>query len=150
MQKKNNIKFTEGGAKNNPFSVPDDYFETFSCRLQKRLQTEEAGLSPRERFWLVLRPQLALVAVIAGFAIIGYLGFHTFTSRDQGIAREEIAGYIDLYQNEFSDYYFLSMLDDDFYPDEEIYFDEYPADPDTYMDFLYLDEIAIELIISEF
>jgi hypothetical protein len=150
MQKKNDIKSTAGRA--NPFSVPDGYFETFSGRLQKRLHREEAGLSLRERFSLVLRPQLALVAAIAGFVIIGYLGFHTFTSRDQGIASEEIAEYIDLYQNEFSDYYFLSMLDDDFYPDEDIYFDDYlyPADPDTYMDFLYQDEIAIELIIREF
>jgi hypothetical protein len=154
MKNNNNI-IPETGAtgKNNPFVVPGDYFESLPGRLQKRLQPQvPAGLSLREKLMLNLRPHVALAAAIAGFAILGYLGIYLYTGNEmeRGI-REEISEYIDSYHHEFSDHYFLSMLDDDLFPDEDIDFGQslYPDVIDAYVNYLYQEDIAIDLIMLE-
>lgn len=155
MQNKND-RFQETGreGKGNPFSVPENYFESFPHKLRQRLQTEMPDeLSYQGKAWKVIRSQIALAAVIAGFALIGYLGFHNFINQeDEWLTNEEISEYIDSHEHEFSDYYLLSMLGDDFFTDEEPYFDEalYTDDPDTYMDYLYQDDIDLDLILTEY
>ncbi len=136
-------------GKNNPFSVPDGYFESFPGKLRHRLQTEEQlSISFTERAWQILRPQFALAAAITGFAIIGYLGLRTFIQSDQEwLSDENIAEYIDYYQHEFNEYQILSLFENgDIYPDEDLFFDE----PDLYMDYLYMENIDIDLILDEF
>ncbi len=60
-----------GNAKENPFSVPEDYFNTFSSSLAKRMKfEEESEIRPTVTLWKRVRPHLALAAVIAGFALI--------------------------------------------------------------------------------
>jgi hypothetical protein len=150
----NDNKIPGSGRKGeNPFSVPGNYFETFPQRLRQRLDEEKQVVStPWEKILVVIKPQLAVAAVIAVLLISGYFGLRNFVfQQDMMLTNEEIAGYMELYQHEFSDYYFLSMLDDDLYP-EEFYLDQsmYPADPDVYMDYLYNSDIDIELIITEF
>ncbi len=155
MQNKND-KFQEKGrdGKGNPFSVPENYFESFPRKLRQRLQNEkQGGLSYPEKAWTLIKPQIALAAAIAGFAIIGYLGFHNFISQEEEwLTNEGITEYIDLYEHEFSDYYLLTTLDDDFFADEESYFDEmlYTDDPETYIDYLYHDDVDLDLILTEY
>jgi hypothetical protein len=134
--------------------VPGNYFESLPDRLQKRLQTQQvpAGLSPWERLVLDLKPHIALAAAIAVFAVVGYLGIYRYTGQEMERAvRQEVSEYIDSYHHEFSDHYFLSMLDDDLYPDEDIDFGESlnPDIIDTYINYLYQDDITIDLIMSE-
>jgi hypothetical protein len=139
----------KGIDKRNPFSLPESYFEQFPGRLQERLQTGKSSvIYPRESFRLSLRSQLAMAAAIAGLVISVYFGYTVYQQDD--IPYDEIAGYIDHYQYEFSDYFFLGMLDDDLYPDD-IILDEslMPDDHDIYIDYLYQDDISIELILSE-
>lgn len=142
-----------GKKRENPFSVPENYFESFPERLRQRLHEDKPEVStPWERFLMVVKPQLAAAAVIAVLFIAGYLGLRNFViQQDMLLTNEEITGYIELYQDDFSDYYFLSMLDNDLYP-EEFYLDQsmYPADPDIYVDYLYNTDIDIEMIITEF
>lgn len=155
MQNKND-KFQEPDRKGtgNPFSVPENYFESFPHKLRQRLQSETPGrLSYPEKAWKVIRPQVALAAAIAGFAIIGYLGFHNFISQEEEwLTNEGISEYIDSYEYEFSDYYLLTTLDDEFFADEELHFDEalYTDDPDKYMDYLYQDDVDLDLILTEY
>jgi hypothetical protein len=137
-------------GKKRPFSVPEGYFDSFPEKVRGRLQNEEvSAVSVPERVWQVLRPQLSLAAVIIGFAIIGYIGFNTLIqSEKQLLSDEVITEYVDYYQHEFSDYYLVSMLDfDEFELEDGGYYDD---DADAYMDYLYMDNIEIELIISDF
>ncbi len=150
---KNRSYLKDGPGKDNPFSVPENYFGSFPDRLRERMEKEKVvQLKPAERFWRVVRPQLALAAAIAGFAVIGYLGFHTFVRQDAGMATEEqILGYLDFYHNDFNEYYFADIIDE-FPPEEDLFFDDYlqPEDHDAYIDYLYRQDIDLELIISEF
>jgi hypothetical protein len=150
MKNNNDIgsNFDRAGKKR-PFSVPEGYFDSFPEKVMGRLQNEqESVISVPERVWQVLRPQLSLAAVIIGFAIIGYIGFNTFIQSDRLLLTDDaITEYIEYYQNDFSDYYLVSMLDfDELELEDGGYFD----DSDSYMDYLYLDNIDIELLISDF
>lgn len=150
----NDNKIPGAGRKGeNPFSVPGNYFETFPQRLQQRLNEDSPAVStPWQKILVVIKPQLAAAAVIAVLLISGYLGLRNFVfQQDMMLTNEEIAGYMELHQHEFSDYYFLSMLDEDLYP-EEFFLDQamYPADRDTYVDYLYNSDIDMELIVTEF
>ena len=156
MQENNNIEpQLNKASKNNPFAVPDGYFDSFPQRLQQRLQTEKKpGISFTERVWEVMRPQFALAAAIAVFAILGYFVFMTFIQTEtELLSNDAIAEYIEYYHYEFDEYHMISLLeendihpDDDFYYEDEFYFDS----PDEYLDYLYNDNVDIDLILTEF
>lgn len=61
MVKKNNIK---QASKNNPFIVPEGYFDTFSERLMERIDHSEkpAISAPRSTILRFIKPVLAMVA----------------------------------------------------------------------------------------
>lgn len=136
-------------GKKRPFSVPEGYFDSFPEKVRGRMSNEEVSVvSVPERVWQVLRPQLSLAAVIIGFAIIGYIGFNTLIqSEKQLLSDEVITEYVDYYHDDFSEYYIMGMLDsDDIELEDGGYFD----DADSYVDYLYQDDINIELIITDF
>jgi hypothetical protein len=55
--------------KNNPFSVPEGYFETFQDRLADRIRLEEAEQVPVKRL-VSRRILLAVAAAVAALALI--------------------------------------------------------------------------------
>lgn len=156
MQSKDNRESRiEQVGKNNPFSIPENYFESFPEKLRKRLQAKQPPrVSVRDQFWQILRPQLALAAAIIGFALLGYFGFQTFIrTEEELLSNDVIAEYINYNQHEFSEYYLISIMDEnDIYPEDAFYLEDEPylSSPDEYMDYLYMDEIDINLIITEF
>ncbi len=142
-------------GKNSPFSVPGDYFDSFPGKLRQRLQTENIPrITLTVRIWQVLRPQLALAAAIAGFAIISYLSFRTFIQTEQEWpSNDDIAKYINYYQYEFSEYYLLSLLEENgLYQDESLIFDDdiyFYDDQEAYLDFLYKENIDLDILLRE-
>jgi hypothetical protein len=148
QNKEDNIPGT-GNKKDNPFLVPDNYFESFPQRLGQRIREDKpADLSPVEKF-RVVRHQLAAAAAIAVLLVAGYFGVRNFVfQEDMRLTTDEIHSYIEHHYREFSDLYFLGMIDHQ----EEFYLDEsfYPADADTYIDYLYNTDIDIDLIITEY
>jgi hypothetical protein len=59
--------------KENPFRVPENYFEDFSARLQERLELEKAGVQKNQsRIIRFLKPAIGLAA---GFALIFMLSY---------------------------------------------------------------------------
>ncbi len=140
----------ENLPKNNPFSVPDNYFRTFPQRLKERLpETGEEPVIPlSQSVKKVFSSRFALAAAIAGFIILGYIGFLTLSPPDIQMAGDNaIAEYIDLYHYEFSDQQLIGLLlEDGEYLEGEFYFDS----PDLYIDYLYNEDIDIELILTEF
>jgi len=138
-----------GKGKENPFSVPQNYFESFPERLRNRLESDPLPVqSPAGRIWKVLQPQLALAAAIAGFAVLGYIGFRSLIQREDIFpGTDHIAEYIDFYNYDFSEYQLLSLLDDyDTYPETE----NWSAEEELYIDYLFQSDIDITDIISEF
>ncbi len=156
MEEKDNTGKLPGGAdKRNPFSVPDGYFDSFPAKLAEKLQNEEPEhVSITERIWETIRPQLALALVITAFAVTGYFGFRSFIeTNDEWLSNEAIAEYIDYYQYDFTEPYFLSLLEgEDFYFDDEADPDSYTwsEDADIYIEYLYNEDIGIDLILTEF
>ncbi len=156
MEGKDKIENLPGGkGRDNPFRVPEGYFDSFPARLAERLQDEQPSpVAAKPGIWQTIRPQLALAAAITAFAVIGYLGFRSFIETgDQWLSDEAVAGYLEYHQHEFREYELLGLLAED-----DFYLDEYPADgswiwdddPDLYIEYLYHEEIDLYLIMTEF
>jgi hypothetical protein len=67
------MKLNEEIKKNNPFKVPDGYFESLTEKTMSAIKASEGDEEKREEKpvrRLNLRPYLALAAAIVGFAVI--------------------------------------------------------------------------------
>ena len=69
MKELNDIK------KQNPFKVPENYFENLSERIMSQTSATEAGI-PKKSIVRRLRPFLAMAASVALFALIGYTAIY--------------------------------------------------------------------------
>jgi len=66
--------------KENPFRVPDNYFDDFSARLQMRLDAEKTGISKNQnKIIQFLKPALGLAAGFALIVMLAYWPLKTFT-----------------------------------------------------------------------
>lgn len=138
--------------KDNPFSTPDNYFEELPGRIRSRITVREEGskpLSPFEKTWQLLRPQLALVAIIAGFAFLGYHGFRLISEPDQvDISGDQISEFLEYQYYNYDHSLLLSELDE-----EQLFEDFYREDEETeaYIEYLTLDDnLDIYAIMEEF
>lgn len=55
-----------------PFVVPEGYFESFSERLQKRINEERESSVPVRRIFTSTRFRVALAAAVVGLALISF------------------------------------------------------------------------------
>jgi len=70
--------------KENPFKVPDNYFDDFSARLQMKLDAENTGNSKnRNKIIQFLKPALGLAAGFALIVMLAYWPLKTFTPNQQ-------------------------------------------------------------------
>jgi hypothetical protein len=70
--------------KENPFRVPDNYFEDFSARLEIKLEAEKKGVSEnKSRFIQFLKPAIGLAAGFALIFSLAYWPLKTFTPNQQ-------------------------------------------------------------------
>jgi hypothetical protein len=70
--------------KENPFRVPEHYFEDFSERLQIKLEAEKKGISDNQnRFIQYLKPAIGLAAGFALIFSLAYWPLKTFTPNQQ-------------------------------------------------------------------
>ena len=71
--KEDNIKHLFGSLKkDNPFRVPENYFETFTDRLNDRID-EEAQRSKKRSIFVILNPILKFAAVFAIAMLLVYI-----------------------------------------------------------------------------
>lgn len=102
MEDKNNILDNRLKGKN-PFSVPENYFDSFSSRLQDKIalagtEKKSQQIMPRIRYFAY--PLLA-----AGIALIMYLSvniFHPNMNRNS-FTTEEISAYFDRHPQDIDD-----------------------------------------------
>ena len=113
--KKQSEKEFSGLQKENPFRVPDNYFDNLPEKIQVNIHSYENTVSkPVTRIIVYLKPHLALAAAILGFALIGYTGFRYFINRnsDSQISNQEIAEYMDFYSNDVDNTLIMELLEE--------------------------------------
>ena len=104
-----------GVNKNNPFRVPDNYFDNLPEKIQVNIHARENAVSkPITRIIDYIKPHLALAAAILGFALIGYTGFRYLINKnsDSQIRNREIAEYIDFYSNDVDNTLIMELLEE--------------------------------------
>lgn len=70
--------------KENPFRVPENYFEDFSARLQERLETEKMGVHKNQNKVIqFLKPAIGLAAGFALIFTLSYWPLRIFTPNEQ-------------------------------------------------------------------
>lgn len=68
--------------KENPFRVPENYFEDFSARLQIKLEEENQGSTKKQnRIIQFIKPALSLAAGFALIFMLAYWPLKTFTPK---------------------------------------------------------------------
>lgn len=73
----------------NPFKVPDGYFE----HLTDRIILSTSGIEPAEEKKTIitrLKPYLAVAASVTVLAVIGYASFYIFSSKNRSQVRMEL------------------------------------------------------------
>ncbi|MEA5005666.1 hypothetical protein SDC9_153392 [bioreactor metagenome] len=65
---KEKINIDQPKLKENPFSVPDRYFEKLEANISERI----SQTAPKPRWWSVLKPQLALASTFGIILLMGY------------------------------------------------------------------------------
>jgi hypothetical protein len=93
-----------------PFSVPENYFDDFTVRLQERMHAEKKTGLFRKTYEMI-RPQLAIAAAIAAFAVIGYTTVTLIVNDNNKTDNVvEIADVINYYFDDFDDDMLISTL----------------------------------------
>ncbi len=135
--------------KENNFSVPDGYFETFRNRLDEKIQ-EEDKKSIFSVFFQIIRPQLALASLMLTVVVIGYLGVKLFIPENSS------------FQNQYD---FADLLEDEIYYMDEAFILESLMDysgetrensnevsdelMDEIINYLADDEMSLELMLED-
>lgn len=76
-----------------PFRVPEGYFDALEDRVMARIAMEEAPETGRRRFWTVIKPALALAATFALIFGMGYGVLSLTQTLKRGNGTPEAPGY---------------------------------------------------------
>ena len=88
MDNKNNINLDEI-SKDNPFKVPDGYFENFTVRMVDKISQAEAAKMPKPVFGL-LRPQFIAILSVACVALIVFGSVFSFYKSHKHLSNNEL------------------------------------------------------------
>ena len=144
-EKNNNPTWKAG--KESPFKAPEGYFDQFSERLQSRMQHEKQR-SWMDKTYQLIRPQLAMAAIIIGFVAISYTGMRIILNdRSAEPTIMELADVLDDYLYDMDDELLISLL-----VEEEIDIDWINGgyESDDIMDYLMEEEMDYVDLIDEF
>jgi hypothetical protein len=113
MKNESNLKFNhlQGGNKN-PFSVPEGYFEDFPSRIQEKIVSETKQPNRIAQFFHVIKPQLALAFMMAGFAFIAITVIDAIMSNqvNSPVTNEVYTRIIEVDASEYSEQQFIDIL----------------------------------------
>jgi len=136
--------------KDNPFQIPEDYFDDFPLRLSEKIHARKApGIY--EKYLLALRPYMAIAALFIGVVIIGTIFYNVFSPEKniQESKTNEIAEIIS------EDAYYLSeeSIIEIIYMNDVVHEDEQAGDSkdnltNEVIDYLINEEIDIIDIID--
>lgn len=138
------MKLNEEIPKNNPFRVPEGYFDRLTERTISAIREDtpegEAAIQPNRRIRLM--PYLALAAAIIGFALLATVIIRVMTA-DRASAKftEENSLYADLLIDELDTY----MIEDELFMTEAAASTgtEQTIAPETIIDYLMTEDIDL-------
>jgi len=113
LKNESNLKFNHlQGANKNPFSVPEGYFEDFPSRIQEKIVSETKQPNRIAQFFHVVKPQLALAFMIAGFAFIAITVIDAIMSNqvNSPVKNEVYTRIIEVDASEYSEQQFIDIL----------------------------------------
>ncbi len=129
--------------KENPFSVPDNYFDEFPSKIQNEI-SEKEKLPYLKRFLQVLKPNLSLAASITIFALIAVIAVKSFV-KDSNTYNNNIADdseIADIEMFDIDDNTIIDIIveetetnnDDEIFDDEILDYLAYNTDYNTIID----------------
>jgi len=135
--------------KNNPFSIPEGYFENLAGKIEEKINEKQDVNKKFISFWSTARNQLALAAGFILFVLISYAVMHFIIDGNTG---KRVSGlqYADIIESDIQDFetdllieaYIETRKDDEVFsndiPDEEM------------IDYLISEDVDIEMIVDEF
>ena len=135
-----------GDNRENPFTVPDGYFDEFPSKIQERISSVK-GESKLARFFTLLKPQLALSLSILAFAIISYSVINFIDVRTKSSNKtEDIATIINVDELEFNEQDFLKIMFDE---ENNIPVEKIDEEAEIYMKYLMNEDIDYGTLLDE-
>ncbi len=148
MKENNKIPdILSSAGKKLPFTLPDNYFETFQGRLQDRMKQQERAGS----FTTViqfLRPRMSYAAIIAGFLVISFFASRQIiqSSRELSLDNFELAEIVDYYLVDYDEELLYESLSE--LPEEEV-INPLEKNSDEIFEYLDTDGIDYSLLIDD-
>lgn len=134
------------GHNNNPFSVPEGYFEAFPSRMQERILSENKEYAWAVKFFKYVKPQIALGFMIITFAVISITTVNFILSnRNTGIDSDLYTRIIEVDASEFSEQHFLDVL----FEEKKKVDDHKKEETDFYIHYLIDEDIDYGTLIDE-
>jgi len=151
MSKKKKYISIHDVPKENPFKVPDGYFESFENRLASRIRedSEKKTDSPKKiSLWNSVRPHLALAASIILFAMVSYSIIRLLVKPQEKISTEAYAQVLN-YNIEDIDDETLMETYSEVQSEASVKTDEDEEYIEAVVDYLANEDIDLELIAQE-
>jgi len=153
MEEKNKNTGQNKMPKENPFRVPDGYFENLGAEIEKKIQSQEEKPPKKIKLWAITRHQLALAAGIILFVIISSSVMHFIL--DRGPDDSFPTGhYADLIENGIEDYdtellinEYIETVDQEETP--LVVESENEISNDEIIDFLLHENVELDMILNE-
>jgi len=137
------MKHLEEIKKENPFKVPDGYFDSLTERMMKAVkESEETSVYDESRAVrkIHFRPFLALAAAIIGFAVITTIMVRLLSEKDKSFfGNSENELYADLVSEEIDTY----MLENEFSGDEGSETSESSVSTEAIINYLVLEDVEL-------
>ncbi len=116
MNNQNNIQGPLSKLKReNPFKVPEGYFDEFPARMQQRIQQEsQLAVKPRGRIIQMIKPALALAAGFAAIIVMVYFPLTYLNNRsiaDSGDSEKIVFDDFFALVDQFDDDTFYTLLE---------------------------------------
>jgi len=110
--------------KNNPFKVPEGYFENLTDQIMTQLPEKEAATPQVVSLWGRVKPWLYAAAMIAGVAVLAksFISSPDQTKKNLNLTSSaDIEAFYQYYEDELTN----SLYHDAFYLDEEYFSNDY-------------------------
>jgi hypothetical protein len=132
------------------FRLPEGYFDTLPSKISDKIISRQ-NVTEKQGNWIgLLRPQLALVALFAGVAVLGYFSLNFFSGdySTRGITEESISEYLSYYYPSSGDYDFIEYVEEDQFL--EMFDDALDEENGEIIDYLIFMDIDLQTILEEF
>ncbi len=145
-EKDNILEQMEDRRKENPFQVPEGYFDTLHARIQDRIQNE--NVSSFTKVVRILRSQLALGVYLVLFAAVAYgiIAIVLPQAQDNSLPSSDYARTMEVDAFEYSEQHFIDVLLEEETTKEE---EQKAKETEYYIHYLVDEDIDYGTLIDE-